>query len=147
MLGGVQTVGPATFTRWSGFYFGGQVGYSNGNADFSGATQPGLAFALRNTFLENQFQPSRWQVLGTANSTALGYGGLLGYNTQWQDLIVGVEGNVNRTQLTLNAPSLPLGRTTGADGAGNAYTLQLSGTGTIANMDVFTARLRAGYVL
>jgi len=28
-----KTVGPATFTRWSGFYLGGQLGYTNGNAD------------------------------------------------------------------------------------------------------------------
>ena len=49
------TVGPATFTRWSGFYVGGQIGYSDANADFSNATQPGLAYALRNTALENEF--------------------------------------------------------------------------------------------
>ena len=32
---GPLPVGPATFTRWSGFYFGGQIGYGDANADFS----------------------------------------------------------------------------------------------------------------
>jgi opacity protein-like surface antigen len=27
------TIGPATFTRWAGFYFGGQIGYSDAQAD------------------------------------------------------------------------------------------------------------------
>ncbi len=43
MLRGSQTVGPATFMRWAGFYAGGQFGYSSGNVDFSKATQPLIA--------------------------------------------------------------------------------------------------------
>jgi hypothetical protein len=38
ILRGSQPVGPATFTRWSGFYAGGQIGFGDANADFSGAT-------------------------------------------------------------------------------------------------------------
>ena len=37
-LRGSQPVGPATFTRWSGFDFGGQIGFSDANADFRGDT-------------------------------------------------------------------------------------------------------------
>ena len=47
ILRGSQSVGPATFTRWSGFYFGGQFGLSNGNADFSKSTDSVVAYALR----------------------------------------------------------------------------------------------------
>ena len=36
----VVTVGPATFTRWSGFYVGGDVSYNNANVDFTNATAP-----------------------------------------------------------------------------------------------------------
>ena len=43
ILRGSQPVGPATFTRWSGFYVGGQFGYGDANADFSSATQPLVA--------------------------------------------------------------------------------------------------------
>ena len=45
ILRGSETIGPATFTRWSGFYAGGQIGLSNGNADFSDAARPWLAYA------------------------------------------------------------------------------------------------------
>ena len=45
----VMTVGPATFTRWSGFYLGGEFSYSNANANFSNATRPLMAFSLATT--------------------------------------------------------------------------------------------------
>jgi opacity protein-like surface antigen len=141
------TVGPATFTRWSGFYFGGQFGLGNGNADFSGATQGGVAYTLRNTYLESDFTPSQWPVLGTANTSALSYGGFVGYNTQWQDLILGIELNINYSTLSLNAPNSPLSRTTSADSAGDAYALLLSGAGSVTNIDTATLRARAGYVV
>ena len=34
----VVTVGPATFTRWSGFYFGGNFSLGSATSDFSTAT-------------------------------------------------------------------------------------------------------------
>ena len=92
-------VGPATFTRWSGFYAGGQFGLSNANADFSNSTQALVAYTLRDTTLENQQAPSQWPVLGIANQSAIGYGAFVGYNTQWQDLVLGMEANFNQASL------------------------------------------------
>ena len=103
ILRGSETVGPATFTRWSGFYAGGQIGLSNANADFSDTTQSLVAYALRATTLENQQAPSQWPVLGNANQSAIGYGAFVGYNTQWQDLILGMEANFNRASFSLHA--------------------------------------------
>jgi len=143
---GSVSVGPATYTRWSGFYLGGQFGLSNGNANFSSATVPSLAYALRETTLEADFSPSQWPVLGTANNSGLTYGGFVGYNTQWEDVIVGIEANLNKSSLTLNAPSSPLSRTTGADTTGSVYALALSGSGSIANMWLGTLRIRLGYI-
>ena len=105
-LRGSLTVGPATFTRWSGFYVGGQIGLSNGNANFSNSTTGIVSYLLRETALEDEFTPSQWPVLGTANNSAPSYGGFFGYNTQWQDLVLGVEANLNRANLFLNAPSI-----------------------------------------
>ena len=42
----VVTVGPATFTRWSGFYFGGNVSLGSATSDFSTATRPLVEFSL-----------------------------------------------------------------------------------------------------
>jgi outer membrane immunogenic protein len=82
----VVTVGPATFTRWSGFYVGGVASYNNATTDFINATQPLIAFSLRATTLEQQVHPSGIAVLGKGAGSAFGGGAFLGYNTQWQDL-------------------------------------------------------------
>jgi outer membrane immunogenic protein len=146
-LRGSETVGPGTFTRWSGFYIGGEVGYGNANADFGQATAPGIAYSLRNTTLEASFAPSQWHMLGTANVSTPTYGGFIGYNTQWQDLILGVEANINRAGFNLKAPNNPIGRTTGADSGGNAYTVAFDASGFVDTMEFATVRGRAGYVV
>ncbi len=144
-LRGAQPVGPATFTRWSGFYAGGQFGLSNANADFSNSTQALIAYTLRDTTLENQQTPSEWPMLGTANQSAIGYGAFIGYNTQWQDLILGMEANFNRASISLHAPSSPITRTT-SDSTGSAYSVSFTGNGSIAEQNLATFRLRAGWV-
>jgi len=147
-LRGSDTVGPGTYTRWSGFYVGGQVGYTDGNADFSHSTQSGVAYALRQTDLELQFSPSSWQVLGTANNSIASFGGFIGYNTQWEDAIFGVEANINRAGLNLHAQSTPIGPLiTAPDSQGNTHTVSFSGTGSVNNIDFATLRFRAGYVV
>jgi opacity protein-like surface antigen len=146
ILRGSQPVGPATFTRWSGFYAGGQVGLSSASAGFSNATQSLVAYSLRETTLEQDDAPSQWQVLGTASSNAVGYGGFAGYNTQWQDLIVGVEANYNHAAFSLHAPVSPIGRTT-FDSTGSAYTVNITGSGSMAAEDFATLRLRSGWVV
>jgi outer membrane immunogenic protein len=145
-LRGPQPVGPATFTRWSGFYFGGQFGLGDANANFSNATQALAAFALRNTALEANAAPSQWPVLGTANQAAASYGGFVGYNTQWQDLVVGMEANFNRATFPLHAPTSPIARTVG-DGLGNTYALTMTGTGSLVTEDFATLRIRGGWVV
>jgi len=145
ILRGAETVGPATYTRWSGFYFGGQVGYGNANANFSGATDALIAFVLRNTTLENQIAPSHWPVLGAADSRNVGFGGFAGYNTQWQDLILGAELNYNHAAFSLHAPASPISRIT-SDSTGTIYSINFTGNGSMTAEDFATLRLRAGWV-
>lgn len=147
ILRGSEPVGPAFFTNWSGFYVGGDVGASDATADFSHATQPLVAFVLRNTALENTSHPSNLPVLGTADHTALSYGGFVGYNTQWQDLILGVEANVQHIGSSLVAPGSPIARSGLSDGQGNSYTVAIGGTGTMANLNYVALRGRAGLIL
>ena len=124
VLRGSQPVGPATFTRWSGFYFGGQIGFSDANADFSGATAPLVHYSLRESTLENDDSVSTWPVLGSGGSDAIGYGGFVGYNTQWQDVVLGLEGNYTHTaSVAISAASTPISRMVTA--GGNTYSVNL----------------------
>jgi hypothetical protein len=104
-LRGSETVGPATFTRWSGFYAGGDFSYTSAIVDFSNATGPSVALSLQDTVVQQQFAPSQLQTLGKAGDSAFGYGGFLGYNTQWQDLITGVEATYTHTFLSVASSS------------------------------------------
>ncbi len=149
ILRGSQPVGPATFTRWSGFYVGGQLSYGDANADFSGATQPLVAFSLRETALESSDFVSTWPVLGRGSNDAVGYGGFVGYNTQWQDVVLGLEGNYTHTDFATSASVSPL-----VGGAGrivtagsSQYSVNLTGTGQLEITDYASLRARAGWVL
>ena len=144
-LRGSQPVGPATFTRWSGFYFGGQFGMSDGRTDFSGATHVPVAYALRDTTLQDEVAPSQWPVLGTGTHAKESSGGFIGYNTQWQDLVLGVEANYSQAAMSIFAPSYPISRITSA--GGTPYLVNINGTASMTNLDFGALRARAGYVL
>ena len=139
----VMTVGPATFTRWSGFYVGGVASYNNATTDFVNATQPLIHFSLRSTTLEQQVQPSAIAVLGRGADNAFGGGAFLGYNTQWQDLIIGVEATYTHTNLNTTATASAVARIFPAV----TDAVALNASGRLNLTDYGEARFRAGYVV
>jgi outer membrane immunogenic protein len=147
VLRGSDSVGLASYTNWSGVYLGGQWGYSNASGDFSNSTQAPIAYVLRDSALEENSDPSQMPVLGTDDRTAMSYGGFVGYNSQWQDLILGVEGDFVHTTVSLTAPSSTIARNSFSDGDGNTYSVGISATGTMTNLDYGELRGRAGLIL
>jgi outer membrane immunogenic protein len=145
VLRGSDSFLPATPTyfRWSGFYAGGQVTYGSGNADFSNATDPLTAFALRNTVLEGEVGVSSWNVLGTADTGAAGFGGFVGYNSQWDDVVLGLELNYTRSSFNITAPNNPLALNV-TDSEGNFNVLS-SGSASEKIQDFAVVRARAGW--
>jgi outer membrane immunogenic protein len=144
----VTTVGPATFTRWSGFYVGGDFSFNYGQGDFSSATQPLVALALQDTVVQSQFQPSQLQALGNGANSAFGFGGFLGYNTQWQDLIVGVEGNYTHTSLSMTATSPTVIAREFNPAVGNVTAVSINNANAhLGITDYAEARGRAGYIV
>ena len=139
----VTTVGPATFTRWSGFYVGGVASYNNATTDFTNTTQPLIHFSLRSTTLEQQAAPSGIAVLGKGSDNAFGGGAFLGYNTQWQDLIIGVEATYNHTNLNTTASSSAVARI--FPSVNDAVAL--NATGRLNLTDYGEVRFRAGYIV
>ena len=141
----VVTVGPATFTRWTGFYFGGDIGVSSAYSDFSKTTLPLVQFSLQHTTVESSDHPSDFQVLGKGSAVAAGGGAFLGYNTQWQDLVLGVEATYTHVNLNTIASSVP-------NGVGRFFpdvntAVNVSASGNLDLTDYGTARGRAGYVV
>ena len=70
---------------------------------------------------------------------AFGGGGFPGYNTQWQDLILGVEATYTHTNLNTTASSSPIGRVF----PGIATAVALNAAGRLDLTDYGEARFRA----
>lgn len=147
VLRGMEPVAPASFNNWSGFYVGGQIGYGSASGDFSNATSSIISYALRDTALESSFGPSAWPILGSADGRQMMYGGFVGYNTQWQDLVLSIEGNYAESHFSMSAPSSPIARLTPADSNGNTWLVNLTGTGSVSDMTYGTLRGRAGLIV
>jgi outer membrane immunogenic protein len=139
----VVTVGPATFTRWSGFYFGGAIGVSSAYSDFSKATLPLVQNSLQHTTVESNDTPSDFRVLGNGSAVTANGGAFLGYNTQWQDLVLGVEATYTHTNLNTTASSAAVARVF----PDVSTAVGVSASGNLNLTDYGTARGRAGYVV
>jgi opacity protein-like surface antigen len=134
---------PPRYMPWSGFYVGGQVGYGSTGINFTKGVQDLVANILRDTIVENEFQPSHWANLPEKSATRPNYGGFVGYNVQFEDIIFGLEANYNRTNMRVTSGDT-IGRVVNtSDGYANAVTV--SGTGTMHLTDYGTLRVRAGW--
>ncbi|HKA01237.1 MAG TPA: hypothetical protein VKE70_32210 [Candidatus Solibacter sp.] len=81
----------STQINWQGFYVGGQAGYGTSNMNFTNSTQQLAARLLANTAIENAGGVAEWPELGKVSVHGNGYGGFFGYNSQWDDVVIGVE--------------------------------------------------------
>jgi outer membrane immunogenic protein len=85
--------------NWSGVYVGGQVTRGVADMDFTNSGQDLLAKLLNNVDLEQQFNISKWPLLGKDHASGTGYGGFVGYNFQWSEALIGLELNYTHGQL------------------------------------------------
>jgi outer membrane immunogenic protein len=145
VLRGSETVGPASFTNWTGFYVGGQVGYTNDATDFSNATNSLVGYSLRETTLEQEDNVSSWSVLGNASTTTSSFGGFAGYNSQWQNLILGLEADYSYASVSATATSTPISRQVSA--GGSTYDVTVEGNASLNLVDYASLRARAGWIL
>ena len=138
---------PPTYTRWSGFYAGGQVSGSIAGMDFGTSTRSLVSYATRNSVLESHV--TSWTTLPKGDTSATGFGGFVGYNFQWDDVTLGVEANYTRSTLSKSA-SDSLSRSfvdnTNAP-AGHEYTYNatVAANASIALTDFGTLRARGGW--
>ncbi len=143
LRGSYTSTAPA---RWDGFSVGGTMGLSSLNADYGSSTGSQVAYTLRNTALENEQSPSSWTALPSNVTNGRQFGGFVGYNMQWQELVLGFEGAYNRTSSLDSATSDTISRqVTLGDGTQDGVTIRARGN--ISIVDYATARIRAGYAI
>jgi opacity protein-like surface antigen len=139
---------PPVFARWSGFYGGGQVGYSVANVDFTSGVQSMINDILRDDVLEGLV--SDVLVLQGGDTTSPSFGGFLGYNSQWDSVILGVEVNYSRVNIEVNAANAVAGQvnldTNAPPGHHFTYDFLATGSNHVRLTDVATLRARAGWV-
>jgi outer membrane immunogenic protein len=134
------------YMRWAGFYAGGQIGGSSAEMNFKGATEGLMAQMLRVLAVESEHHVSQWGVLGKANPSGLSYGAFVGYNTQWSDVVVGIDLHYNRSDFFANAPQDPIGRAVSTEN-GVGYNVFAEGAASMRITDYGGARLRGGWVI
>ena len=146
ILRGAFTEGLTRSTiRWQGYYVGLQAGYGSSDENFTGATETQIARLLAHTTIENEFNVSRWPLMGKESQRNSSYGGFAGYNGQWEDVVIGLEFSYSHGKAG--------GRSTGSFGRmfttsdGYSNNVLLSSTASIDITDFATLRGRAGYAV
>ncbi|MBX6328043.1 MAG: porin family protein [Pseudolabrys sp.] len=130
------------YALWEGFYVGGHASYVSGGADFSNVTQSVVADALRNTSLDSTFGISSWSLLGKSDSNGSGFGGFLGYNWQWDDVVLGLEANYTKADWSaVSANSVSAQMTSGT----TTHDVTVDARSSIKLIDYASLRGRAGY--
>jgi outer membrane immunogenic protein len=125
--------------NWQGYYVGGQVSYGS----VTSKVASGDNGDLQSTFIPPNNVTYNWQPLGGAHGNSTGYGGFFGYNSQWDDVVVGFEANyihdgfrsvANSVGLQYEADNVTLNSITNSNA-----TVRLSDFGSL--------RVRGGYVM
>jgi outer membrane immunogenic protein len=142
---------PATpVTRnWDGWYAGGEVSYSAVGSDFSNSVVGLTNFIFRDSVLQ---QPtSQFGLLPKTTTQGTGFGGFVGRNYQWDDLVFGVEANYSYfdrlSTSTTGSNSLDIVNPGGPIAANDTttYGVTLTGRSAVQIKDAIAFRGRAGW--
>ncbi len=136
-----------TYTRWDGFYFGAQGGETFGSVNFGNATQSMVSYMLANN-TDLQGIVSDWTALQKGSSGGASYGGFVGYNWQWDDVILGAELNYSHMSIGVGAQNSvgPIPIAGAPQGASTVlYSVTLTSAASLTIHDIMTARARAGW--
>ncbi|HEV7880461.1 outer membrane protein [Bradyrhizobium sp.] len=149
LRGSLTPSAPVTM-NWEGWYAGGQASYSSSEIDFSHAPKSLTNFLLRNSVLQDPV--SQWALLSKNHAQGTGFGGFVGRNFQWSDVVLGIEANYNYINSlaseSTNAMGLGIVNPAGSlPPTGHTYTYNttLSGNAALQIKDVLTFRGRAGW--
>jgi outer membrane immunogenic protein len=149
-LRGSLPAGPTPTRNWAGWYAGGQVDESWVNTDYSNSIVSMTNNLFRNTTLQGP--ASQFNVLGRVNGQSPSFGGFVGRNYQFDDIVLGVEANYSYLSKLATSASGSLGPIQVAEpglvlppGATAADGVTLNGSAALQLKDEVTFRGRAGW--
>jgi len=162
ILRGSLPAGLSTTTvNWQGYYIGGQGGYGSSDQNFSGSKMfadplyqamyaPNSSLLAANPFIGGLF-PQGPLIFGKASARTSGFGAFGGYNSQWDDVVIGVEASYlhggfggSSTVIQKN-PQTPLQSPILLQD-GYLHNVTSTSTAAISISDMATFRGRAAYV-
>ncbi|MHC4041130.1 outer membrane protein [Bradyrhizobium sp. 23AC] len=132
--------------NWQGSYIGAQAGYGSSDENFNGSTSNMMAALLADTLIESSMGVSQWNLgLGKASQRTTGYGAFVGYNAQWDDVVLGLEVSWlhGRFGGSSSASERRVSPTALSDG--NFHDVTATSTSSINISDIGTFRGRAAY--
>jgi opacity protein-like surface antigen len=131
--------------NWQGYYIGAQAGVGTSDMNFGGSTRNIAAQLLSGTAIESAGQVSSWPLLGKTSQRGQGWGGFVGYNSQWDDVVIGVEMSYMHGKFG-GSQSDSMERFF-VDSLGYTDDVTYKATGTMSISDIGTFRARAGYAV
>jgi outer membrane immunogenic protein len=136
--------------NWEGWYVGGQVGESWTNTDYGRTAITQSNDLFRNTVLQDP--ASQLNLFGKVNGLSSGFGGFVGRNWQFDDVVLGVEANYNYLSSLASSTAASIGPIQVAEpglilptGDTAADGLTLKGRAALRVKDEVTFRGRAGW--
>ena len=128
---------------WDGFYVGGSASYTSGDFKPKSGAYSTIAPQVRGTSLDATANLRQDLSPSGKNSRDGAFGGLVGYNTTWEDVVMGLEADYQRTNLKTDS-NLQVGRQV-VDSLGVLH--QYVATSQVASKvtDIGSIRARVGY--
>jgi opacity protein-like surface antigen len=137
---------PVARTNWQGYYVGGQAGYGASDENFNGSTRSMTAALLANTLVESVMGVSQWNLgLGKNSARSSGYGAFAGYNSQWTDVVFGVEASYLHGKFGGSATGSEARSSGTALSDGYIHDVTATSSAAISISDMATFRVRGGY--
>lgn len=128
---------------WDGFYVGGSAGYTSGDFKPKSGAYSTIAPQVRGTSLDAATNLRQDLSPNAKNARDGAYGGIIGYNTTWEDVVLGVEADYNRTNLKGDS-QLQVGRQV-IDSLGVLHQYTASSQVASKVTDIASIRARVGY--
>ena len=128
---------------WDGFYVGGSAAYSSGDFKPRTSGYSALAPQLKGTTLDAGANLASDLSAHNGNGREGAYGGFIGYNTTWEDVVIGIEADYQNTDVKFNSTTSVSRQFIDSVGVNNAYTASSQVASRIT--DIATLRGRAGY--